>query len=128
MQPLNQNYIDISVSNQKVPCDGPKSIHLRVPFDGVDAWEVDLTLTVQQGRLEEIQGIYVDTHDLVDDLTIRVPRTQQRVIIKAGHQGYIPLLVAEPYVLHFSSTAATGSVAFINLLNVPMPCTLWESV
>lgn len=128
MQPLNQNYVDISVSNQKVPCDGPKSFHLRIPFDQVDAWSVDLTLTVQQGRVEEIQGIYVDTHDLADDLIIRMPRTQQRVIIPAQKQGYIPLLIAEPFVLEFSSQAANGSIAYVQLLNVPMPAYLWDTV
>lgn len=127
-QPIDASYVDIAIYNQRVPCDGAKSIRLPLLFDNLDELEADFTIPMQTGRIDNIQCLYVDTHDLVSALTILCPRTQQRIIIPPKKQGFVSILVAEPFTILFQSQAAAGSKASVNVLNVPMPTYLWDTV
>lgn len=115
------------IANVVIPRGGPKCVPWNMDFSGVGQHVVDLSLLVQQTRIEYVQCIYVDNADNANPLTIKMDLTNQRIVIPAHTQGYYPILQPNNPVITFSTTVA-AVVVNVQFLNVPVQPANWKTV
>lgn len=119
------------IANALVPREGPKMVPITVPFgqDGILEFEIDLTLTVSQGKMDVVQAVFIDNTNgganTSSVLTLTSDTTGQRLTLPAGYQGYFPLLAGQQPKFHVAATDAQP--AYIAFLNVPVPAMIWAA-
>jgi hypothetical protein len=111
--------------NQTVPPMGPVAARFVFDFTATQEFSEDLTLDVQQKKIDQIQGIYIDANDTNQPVTVTFSGSGQRIIAKGGTQGYYPVLATNPP--GFKIDCAAGVVT-IYLYNMPVPGQTWPSV
>jgi hypothetical protein len=109
-----------------MPGEGPKMVPLSTDFTLNDTYEVDLSNFVQMGRISMVQSIYVDNADGAVAITILVELGSQRLIVPAGQEAYLPILVPNPIKLTISSPGGAAS-AKVFLINFPIQPEVWNS-
>jgi hypothetical protein len=121
-----QNYFDQSVFNARIPKEGPKALSLLCPFTAQNvSFVVDFSITMTQGFISMIQGVFVDNSANPDILQIQQSSLGINIQFPANSQGYIPLLVPNPATL---TVASTGQVSvYMVFLNVPVPALIWST-
>jgi hypothetical protein len=116
----------VRIENALVPAEGPKIVPLTLDFTSALSFEIDLTLAINQKKIEIVQGIYIDNSRAVSTFTIRAQASNQEISIPAGAQGYYPLLAGQ--LPRFTATSNGGVVpVYIAFLNVPVPALQWNS-
>lgn len=114
-------------SNQQVPDEGPKAIPLLLDFSGsVGNYTLDFLVQQQQGFFSMLQTIYVDNSQGTNDVTITLNISNQKIVAKAGTQGYYSVLCPNPIRLTFSS-AINGVIVPVFLINVPISGMVWSA-
>jgi hypothetical protein len=121
-----QNYFDQSVFNARIPKEGPKALSLLCPFTASNtSFVVDFSITMTQGFISMIQGVFVDNSANPDILQIQQSSLGINIQFPANSQGYIPLLVPNPATL---TVASLGQVSvYMVFLNVPVPALIWST-
>jgi hypothetical protein len=114
------------VANVVIPKGGPKVIPLRIDFSGVTEWQVDGSQVVERGKIEYIQALWVDNYSNTNPLIIEMNLTNQRIVIPARSQGYVPVLSPNPPKFIFSTQA--GPMVYLQFLNVPVQPMIWTIV
>lgn len=114
------------IFNQDIPCDV-----LAMPFDialvSGGTTQVDLTIPTTNGIIPTIQTIFVDNSASSGTLTIQASQTNQVLQVPPLSQAYLPILAPNPPLLTFG--AIGGAIAaHIQLMNVPMPIGVWNTV
>lgn len=123
---VNQQQLQTVLNqNQFVPDEGPKAIPLRLDFSATDTYTLDMQNFEALGNISMIQCIFVDNSDNGNPLVITT-NAGQRIIVKAGTQGYFPVLVSNPVKLTFFSTAG-GPIVPLFLLNMPIAGQSWAT-
>jgi len=125
--PLDAQYVDVPIFNQLVPGEGPKCIRASLDFSAVDGFSLDLTNQQESGIIKAIQTLYIDATDLLNPVTFTADRSQQRITVLPGTQGYYPFLLSNPPQFSVESQAELNSIVIIHMLNVPMPAQSWAS-
>jgi len=126
--PLDAQFVDVPIFNQLVPGEGPKAIRAVADFSSVDGYVVDMTVQQEQGIIKAVQTLYIDTTDADQPVTFVAGRSQQRLTVLPGKQGYFPFLLPNPPVFEVQSAASVGSIVVFIMLNVPMACNHWDVV
>lgn len=123
---INSNSCNVQPMDRTLgmPGEGPKMVPVPTDFTLNDSYEVDLSNFVQMGRISMVQSIYVDNADGAVAITILVELGSQRLIVPAGEQAYLPILVPNPIKLTISSPGGASS-AVVFLINFPIPPELW---
>ena len=113
-------------SNQQIPKLGPATIPLPVlDFSVNTSYIVDLTSQINQGKIEYIQGLYVDNSLNANVLTITNLTTQQVVKFPPLAEGYIPFLAQNPPRFKVATAAAGSLLVTIYAYNVPIGPIIW---
>lgn len=116
----------VRIENALVPSEGPKIVPLTLDFTSALSFEIDLTLAIQQKKIEIVQGVYIDNSRAISTFTIRAQATEQQISVPAGAQGYYPLLAGQ--LPRFVCTSNGGVIpVYIAFLNVPVPALQWNS-
>lgn len=114
-------------SNQQVPQEGPVAVPYLLDFSGsVTEYDFDFLLPVQQGKISQINTLYVDCSLATSDITCVVQQTNQKLMFKAGTQGYYPILATNPPRFTFTSEA-DNAVIPVFFLNVPISGVVWTA-
>jgi hypothetical protein len=121
---INQQQLQVLlVNNQIVPNEGPKAVPLFLNFAAATDFTLDMTEFQERKFLEMVQTIYVDCSLSASDLTVTFGKSNQKIVAKAGTQGYYPVLVPNFTSIDFSS--AGGVLIPVFLVNVPIPGLVW---
>lgn len=110
----------VSSANVPVECR-PRIAPQKLVFAGIETYSFDFSTDIQTGRIDGIQGIWIDNSASTSALTLAVPYSQQVLDIGAGTRGFYPLMVA-PSAPQFSITSAGDATAIIVPYNFAGPC------
>lgn len=128
MSAINANALSYSgIVNQRLPCEGPKALAVKLDFSGsVKTYILDMLMLQQQYVLSLIQTLFIDMSGASNDMTVTINGSNQTIKAKAGTQGYYAVLCPNPPKLTFS-VAANGDIDTVYLINVPVTGSVWTA-
>jgi len=100
-----------------LPATGSKAIPYNLDFTVDTEIDIDLSELTQNGFVEFVSGAWIDNSASATSFTITCDKTNQRIIIAAGKQAYIPLIISNPP--KFVAQSAGGVVVPLIFYNVP---------
>ena len=118
---MNQ-YSVLPVLCNRFPCEGPRTIPVTYDFSSSKNYSTDLKSLMTQGQVSEIQAAFIDNSSNNASLTLVVSVQNQTVVIPAGGQAYVMLLVKEP---QFNISSQSTDFAIIHFLNFPVTNQVW---
>lgn len=109
-----------SVNNGYAPAidEGPRSIPIALDFSLDNVWDVDFSKIQSEGKIGQIQAIYVDNSANAAAVLMVVKQTGQRVNFPAGGCYTWPVFSQNPFQAVFTSVSV--STVRLQLLNVPL--------
>lgn len=114
------------IANVVVPSGGPKCVPTFVDFSNNAQVLLDGQQIVNQGRIEYLQGVFIDNSANVAKLTLNMSTTGQNIICPAKSQGYFAIMVPNPPQIIASTTQVNGLVIPIFFYNVPIQPIVWS--
>lgn len=125
----SQNRAAWSVAFGEAPLKGSRAMHQVLDFSLQNPIEINLTYETESGRLEFVQALYIDNGSNIAAITCTMRSTNQRIIIPAGSQAYVPVLAsADNPDIVFTTTFTDGSAPLVpvDYLNFPVPAMTWS--
>jgi hypothetical protein len=118
---LNQSF---GVANVVVPAGGPKVVPVLVDFTSVASVLLDGQSIVSQGKIEYLQGVFIDNSANINNLTLTMSTTNQIIMCPKKSQGYFTIMVPDPPQI----VAATpiGLIVPMFFYNVPIQPAVWS--
>lgn len=117
------------IANMVVPSGGPKCVPvLGLDFSNNASILLDGTQIVQQGKIEYIQGVYIDNSSNANPLSLTMSTTGQVITAKAHTQGYYSLMVPDPPQITAQTTQTANLVIPMFFYNVPIQPQVWSTV
>jgi hypothetical protein len=112
------------IANVVVPAGGPKVIPVSVDFTAVASVLIDGQNIVAQGKIEYLQGVFIDNSANINNLSLTMSTTNQVIICPKKSQGYFSIMVPDPPQI----IAATpiGLVIPMFFYNVPIQPGVWS--
>lgn len=112
------------IANVLVPAGGPKCIPIDVDFTNVASVILDGTTIVAQGKIEYLQGVFIDNSANLNNVSLTMSSTNQVIICPKQSQGYFQIMVPDPPQI----IAATpiGIVIPMFFYNVPIQPNVWS--
>lgn len=126
VQENTQNRGSWAVAFGEFPRHHSRAMYQLLDFTGNASIEINLTFDQQQESLEFVQAIYIDNSSNTAALTCYIQQTQQQFIVKAGLQGYYPVLAPMQNCKIKFSTASTAKIP-VEFLSMPMAPQVWDS-
>lgn len=115
------------IANIVVPPGGPKCVPTNVDFSNSAQVVLDGQQIVNQGKIEYIQGVYIDNSSNPNKLSLTMSTTGQVVICPAKSQGYFALMVPDPPQIIAATPLAAGLVIPLFFYNVPIQPMVWST-
>jgi hypothetical protein len=118
---LNQTF---GIANVVVPAGGPKVVPINVDFTVVASVNLDGQSIVSQGKIEYLQGVFIDNSANINNVSLTMSTTNQVIICPKKSQGYFSIMVPDPPVI----VAATpiGIIIPMFFYNVPIQPAVWS--
>lgn len=116
------------IANVIVPPGGPKCVPTRCDFSNVASIELDGSQIVQQGKIEYLQGVFIDNSKNLNPLSLTMSTTNQQIICPPKSQGYFSIMVPDPPVITAATTQVNGLVIPMFFYNVPIQSAVWSAV
>jgi hypothetical protein len=112
------------IANMVVPAGGPKCVPVNVDFTAVASVQLDGQQIVTQGRIEYLQGVFIDNSANINNLSLTMSTTNQVIICPKKSQGYFTIMVPDPPQI----IAATpiGLVIPMFFYNIPIQPAVWS--
>jgi len=118
-------YTRFGTYNAVLPKSGPKTYPLVADFRTVGSFTADLTVQVQQGFIDFISGLFIDNSANANTLSILVATTQQKIIIPAKAQAYMPILASDAPVVELTTTVNNQLLVPFQVFNFPVQPAVW---
>lgn len=116
------------IANVVVPAGGPKCVPTFVDFTNAAQVTVDGVQLVTQGKIEYLQGVYIDNSTNLNNLSIQMSSTNQIITAKARTQGYYAIMVPDPPQMIVSTNQTNGLIIPLFFYNVPIQPAVWSVV
>lgn len=116
-----------SVSNQLMP---RQNFVKTLPYvaqtasGGPDA--LDISYLLSNNIIDQIQSVYIDNSEGTTQFVLTVGSSNMKVKVKAGTQGWYPLLVGMPAQGQFLFSGANALTPLF-FCNFPMPSDTWDT-
>lgn len=110
--------------NNKYPCEGPRVVETICDFSTASSFDVDLKSLVMQGKISNVQSLFVDNSTNSAPLVIKMSNTNQRIIIPSYSQAYISVLLNQP---QFSVSTTSIATVFVYAQNFPVQNAIWAA-
>jgi hypothetical protein len=125
---LNQQQVQVVQSQNQllVGAKGPLALRLYLDFAAQSEYVVDLQNLQATNQFDLCQCIYVDNADGGSAVIIAIPSSGQRIIVKAGEQGYFNVICPNP--IKFVFDCAGGNPVTVLLINVAIPGAVWSAI
>lgn len=114
------------IANVVVPAGGPKCVPTNVDFSNTAMVLLDGQQIVQQGKIEYLQGVFIDNSANANKLTLTMSTTGQTIIAPAKSQGYYSIMVPDPPQITAATTQTNGLVIPLFFYNVPIQPGVWS--
>lgn len=114
------------IANVVVPAGGPKCIPTYCDFSNVAQILLDGQLIVSQGKIEYLQGVFIDNSANLNNLSITMSTTNQVLICPKKSQGYFSIMVPDPPQMIAATTQTNGLVIPLFFYNVPIQPAVWS--
>lgn len=122
-------------SPRQLPCNcgllpiasqGPRFVQVTIPFAAAGSVSDDLVLENENGLIEGVQGIYLDTSATDATVTVQFLESGQKITVPKNTQAYLAALCGAqvPYKVTSASGTTYGPVT-IYFLNFPVANVLW---
>lgn len=122
--PVTTNLAIVPVDTGKIPKNGAKAVPADYDFSVSAAWDTDLTLLKQQGKIEVIQSIFIDNANNNQSIVVTVSGTRQAISVPAQYQGLFPVFVTDR--ARFTVTSSGSGKAQVQYSNAPIDAAaLW---
>lgn len=112
------------IANVVVPAGGPKVVPVNVDFTGVAQVLLDGSALVQQGKIEYLQGVFIDNSTNINNLSLTMSTTGQVIICPKKSQGYFSIMVPDPPQI--VANTPVGVVIPMFFYNVPIQPAVWS--
>jgi hypothetical protein len=122
MQTLGQTF---GIANMVVPQGGPKCVPLNVDFTAAAIVTLDGSQIVSQGKIEYLQGVFIDNSANVNNLSLTMSTTGQTLICPKKSQGYFSIMVPDPPQIQANANGV-GLVIPMFFYNVPIQPAVWS--
>jgi hypothetical protein len=113
------------IANVVVPSGGPKCVPALVDFSNSAVVILDGQQIINQGKIEYLQGVFIDNSANVNKLTLNMSTTGQNIICPAKSQGYFAIMVPNPPQILASTTQAAIIIPLF-FYNVPIQPAVWS--
>ena len=115
------------VNSVLIPKGGPKCVPATLDFSSVGEIIIEGEQLIAMGKMEFLQGVFIDNADNPNPLTLIMSTTGQRVIAPANSQGYYSILVPNsPRIRALTSQGAGRRIQAI-FYNVPIQAQVWKT-
>jgi hypothetical protein len=108
-----------------VPQGGPKCVPLNVDFTAAAIVTLDGSSIVSQGKIEYLQGVFIDNSANVNNLSLTMSTTGQTLICPKKSQGYFSIMVPDPPQIQANANGV-GLVIPMFFYNVPIQPAVWS--
>lgn len=115
------------IANIVVPAGGPKCVPTNVNFANAAQVQLDGQLIVTQGKIEYLQGVFIDNADNPNKLTLTMSTTNQRIICPPNSQGYFSIMLPDPPQI-LAETVQANIVIPMFFYNVPIQPAVWSVI
>lgn len=117
----------LNVQNNKFPCEGPRGVPIDLPFAANSlSFTVDISNLVTLGSITDIQALWLDNSGNNFGLKVVCDGLLQQLIIPAGYQAYVPVLLNSPKVTISTFGVPALKVSAIGL-NFPVQYGMWPT-
>lgn len=120
---LGQRY---GINNVIIPKNGPATIPAVLDFRNTAEIVIDGELVVSTGKIEYLQGVFIDNADNADALTLTMGTTGQRIICPPLSQGYFSIMVPNPPRIVAETPQGGSKVLNVFFYNVPIQAQIWQ--
>lgn len=115
----------LGVNQLKFPCEGPRFIRCPCPFMQGPIFEFDFFAILSLGNMANIQAVYVDNRDCGDKTVITIAATNQRLVIPANAEAFLPAFFMTENGQFTVSNETSFDTAIVFLLNNPVYPKVW---
>jgi hypothetical protein len=113
------------IANVVVPSGGPKCVPTNVDFSNSAVVLLDGQQIVTQGKIEYLQGVFVDNSANVNNLSLTMSTTGQVIIVPKKSQGYFTIMCPDPPQIS-AATVQANIVIPMFFYNVPIQPAVWS--
>jgi|SRR6185503_4416438 len=113
------------IANVVVPAGGPKCVPTLVDFTNSAQITLDGQQIVSQGKIEYLQGVFIDNSANVNNLSLTMSTTNQQIICPKKSQGYFSIMVPDPPVIIATTVQANIQIPMF-FYNVPIQPAVWS--
>jgi hypothetical protein len=113
------------IANVVVPAGGPKCVPTFVDFSNAASVLLDGQAIVSQGKIEYLQGVFIDNSANVNKLSLTMSTTNQTIIAPAKSQGYYTIMVPDPPQI-IAATVQANIIIPLFFYNVPIQPAVWS--
>lgn len=114
------------IANVVVPAGGPKCVPANVDFSNAASVTLDGQQIVNQGKIEYLQGVYVDNSSNTATLSLTMSTTGQVIKVAPKTQGYFAIMVPDPPQIVAATVQAANLVIPMFFYNVPIQPAVWS--
>jgi len=113
------------IANVVVPAGGPKVVPVTVDFTVNPSVLIDAQNLVSSGKIEYLQGVYIDNSGNVNAVSLTMSTTNQIITCPARSQGYFSIMVPDPPQM--TANTPIGVVIPMFFYNVPIQPAVWKT-
>lgn len=102
-------------------CEGRKAFRFLLDFSLGLQYLIDFATWINQKTIESVQGLYVDNSAGTASVQFTFSGTNQIIIVPAGAQAYLPVIVANPpsIIIDCANAAQTTKLYVLNFFVPP---------
>jgi len=112
------------IANMVVPAGGPKCVPINVDFTAVAQVLIDGQQIVTQGKIEYLQGVFIDNSANLNNVSLTMSTTGQVIICPKKSQGYFSIMVPDPPQIIGNTTL--GIIIPMFFYNIPIQPAVWS--
>jgi hypothetical protein len=113
------------VFNMTLSGKGPKVVPQMIDMRTASSVEVDLSPLIQNNNMDFISGFFFDNTENNEDLIVVSDGTNQRLVLPAGTQGYLPSLTPNNPKYIISAANIPGEIIPFYFYNIPLLPYIW---
>ena len=115
------------IANMVVPAGGPKCVPVQqLDFSNVASIVIDGSAIVQQGKIEYLQGVFIDNSTNLNNISLTMSTTNQVIICPKKSQGYFSIMVPDPPQIVAATTQTANLIIPMFFYNVPIQPAVWS--
>ena len=117
----------IPVQNQQVVGKkGPLAARLSIDFTSQSDYDLDMQNAQSLNQFDLCQTMFIDNSAGGAAVEVTINSSGQKIVAKAGTQGYYNVMCPNPIKMHFSS--AGGALVTVFLIDVAIPGAVWSAI